>query len=112
MWKTRSANAQARCGIAFNNATASVRATFDETVEQARARHAAAGTADTEGEQSFIDDLRRRLDDLITRAGDALNKEEQAPTAPSTNGDGEVPHMIDGEVVSTEDVPPPNTKDN
>jgi len=109
--ETKSSESASEARSAFNNATASVRATFDETVEQARARRAAAGTADTEGEQSFIDDLRRRLDDLITRAGDALNKEEQAPTAPSTNGDGEVPHMIDGEVVSSEDVPDPK-KDN
>ena len=61
------------------------------------------------------------LDDLISRAGSLSGQDVKegtapttptTPTAPSTNGDGDVPHMIDGEVVSTEDVPPPNTKDN
>ena len=115
--QTKDSASASEAKAAFTSAVSSVRATFDETVEQARARRAdAADTTDAAGEQSFIDDLRRRLDDLITRAGSVVDKEggEQrfTPTAPSTTGDGEVPHMIDGEVVSTEDVPPTTTREN
>ncbi|MDO5669243.1 MAG: CGLAU_01105 family protein [Corynebacterium sp.] len=106
--ETKSSESASEARSAFSSATASVRATFEETVEQARARRAAAGTGDEASEQSFIDDLRRRLDDLIARAGDAVDKDAETP---SKNDDGEVPHMIDGEVVSSEDVPNPN-KDN
>lgn len=103
--ETKDSTSVTEAKSAFNSAVASVRATFDETVEQARARRAAT---ETEGERSFIDDLRARLDDLIARAGTVVDKDE----TPSTTTEEGVPHMIDGEVVSTEDVPPPNTKDN
>lgn len=103
--ETKDSTSATEAKSAFHSAVASVRATFDETVEQARARRAAT---ETEGERSFIDDLRARLDDLIARAGTVVDKDE----TPSTTTEEGVPHMIDGEVVSTEDVPPPNTKDN
>ncbi|QGU03639.1 CGLAU_01105 family protein [Corynebacterium comes] len=98
---------------AFNRAVASVRETFEETIEQARTRRADAG--DEQREQSFIDELRGRLDDLISRAGSLAGhdeKERSTPTAPSTNGEGEVPHMIDGEVISTTEVPTDTQKDS
>lgn len=97
---------------AFDRAIASVRATFDETVEQARVRRAEPG--DEKREQSFVDELRGRLDDLISRAGSVTGqpeKEASAPTAPSTTGEGEVTHMIDGEVISTTEVPTDTQKD-
>lgn len=98
---------------AFDRAVAAVRETFDETVEQARARRAVSGTE--QDEQSFIDELRGRLDDLISRAGALAGREEKArytPTAPSSTGEGEVPHMIDGEVISTTEVPTDTEKDS
>lgn len=101
---------------AFNRAVASVRATFDETVDQARTRRAETG--DEQREQSFIDELRGRLDDLISRAGSLSGQDVKegaaptTPTAPSTNGDGDVPHMIDGEVISTTEVPADTQKDS
>lgn len=97
---------------AFERAVAAVRETFDETVEQARTRRADAG--DEAREQSFVDELRGRLDDLISRAGTVVGKDEKegfTPTAPSSNGEGEVPHMIDGEVISTTEVPTDTQKD-
>ncbi|GAB3702815.1 CGLAU_01105 family protein [Corynebacterium nasicanis] len=97
--ETKDSASAAEARSAFSSAVASVRTTFDETVEQARARR-----GETAGEQSFIDDLRRRLDDLIARAGTVGDKDAPAP-AP-TPEDGPVPHMIDGEVVHTDDVPP------
>lgn len=114
--QTKGSESASEAKTAFTSAVSSVRATFDETVEQARARRAAAGTADAEGEQSFIDDLRRRLDDLIHRAGSVVDRDggeqRSTPTTPSTTGEGEVPHMIDGEVVSSEDLPPTTTREN
>ncbi|RSZ64378.1 hypothetical protein EAH68_05135 [Corynebacterium hylobatis] len=98
---------------AFDRAVAAVRETFDETVEQARVRRAASG--DEQHEQSFIDELRGRLDHLISRAGSLAGREEKerfTPTAPSTTGEGEVPHMIDGEVISTTEVPTDTDKDS
>lgn len=98
---------------AFDRAVAAVRETFDETVEQARTRRTSSG--DEEREQSFIDELRGRLDDLISRAGSLAGRDEKVsstPTAPSTTGDGEVPHMIDGEVISTTEMPTDTQKDS
>ncbi|MDO5513060.1 CGLAU_01105 family protein [Corynebacterium sp.] len=111
--ETKDSDSATEAKAAFTSAVSSVRSTFDETVEQARARRA-AGTGDEAGEQSFIDDLRRRLDDLIARASTVVDK-DSAATAPETTAnaeDGAVPHMIDGEVVSTDDVSHPNNKDN
>ncbi len=119
--QTKESASAAEAKAAFTSAVSSVRVTFDETVEQARARRAATGATEPEGEQSFIDDLRRRLDDLISRAGSIVEKEGEekqgeeqrfTPTAPSNTGEGDVPHMIDGEVVSSEDVPPTTTREN
>ena len=106
---TKESSSATEAKAAFSSAVSSVRTGFEETVEQARARRAAAGTADAEGEQSFIDDLRRRLDDLIARAGSVADR-DTTPTGTTepTTDDGPVPHMIDGEVVHSEDVPPTN----
>lgn len=107
--QTKDSSSATEAKAAFNSAVSSVRATFEDQVEQARARRAAGTTeADAAGEQSLIDDLRRRLDDLISRADTVVDRD----AGTSTTTEGGVPHMIDGEVVSTEDVPPTENKDN
>lgn len=121
--QTKESGAAEDAKSAFDRAVASVRATFDETVEQSRARRTGTGTGDEQHEQSFIDELRGRLDDLISRAGALTDQESRGgthakdtagttPTTPSTNAEGGVPHMIDGEVISTTEVPTDTTKDS
>lgn len=100
--------------VAFNSAVTSVRETFDETVSQVRSR---GNRADADSEDSMIDDLRSRLDDLINRARTATDRGEGSAgaggaTTPSTTTDGPTPHMIDGEVISVDGKPTVNSKDN
>lgn len=102
---------------AFNSAVASVRGTFDETVAQVRAR---SNRADADNEDSVIDDLRSRLDDLIKRARTATDQVVGAAdtghatqtSQPSTTTDGPIPHMIDGEVISVDGKPTAHSKDD
>lgn len=93
--ETRSSNSVEEAKEAFSRAVSSVRSSFDETVEAVRSRRAEGGS-DTEDADSLIADLRRRLDDLIERAGTIGGGEVKA----STTGPAGDPDIIEGEVVS------------
>jgi len=110
--ETKDSTAAEEAKSALNTAVGSVRSTFDETVSQAKARRAAGATSGADNEDSLFDDLRERLEVLINRARAAADRDGATDVTPApgaapgaTTTDGPVPHMIDGEVVDTDDRP-------
>ncbi|GAB2502178.1 hypothetical protein CATRI_01460 [Corynebacterium atrinae] len=90
---TKDSAAVADAKAAFGSAVSSVKESFDDAVAKARSRR----DSDAD-EESILDDLRSRLDDLIGRAKAAAPESESAPA----EEDAAAPPMIDGEVVDTD----------
>lgn len=108
--ETKDSAATVEAREALNKAVASVRQSFDDTVAQVRAKRS-EGSDSTAAEESIIDDLRARLDDLVKKAGSFTGKGGQSAETSTDSQTGPVPHMIDGEVISVDDIPT-TTKDN
>ncbi|MBX8995864.1 hypothetical protein HCH15_06670 [Corynebacterium testudinoris] len=91
--ETKDSAAVTDAKAAFGTAVASVKESFDDAVAQARSRRDASAD-----EESILDDLRSRLDDLIGRAKTAA---PEAPAEPAESAEEKAPPMIDGEVIDT-----------
>lgn len=105
---TKDSDAVEEARTAFSAAVSSVRASFDETVEGLRQRR---GSQDEDAD-SMIADLRRRLDDLIARAG-TIGAGDEKDTSATLATDPDVdPDIIEGEVLSEDSNRPDPDKDN
>lgn len=105
--ETKEGESAEQARAAFTTAVKSVRESFDEAVDSVQERRAALGSGDKtdEGEaNSTIEELRARLDDLITRAGSMARRSggsagEKTPDAEDAGNRG-IPDIIEGEVIS------------
>lgn len=105
---TKDSDSVEEARAAFSAAVTSVRSSFDETVETLRQRR---GDRDEDAD-SMIADLRKRLDDLIARAG-TIGAGDEKDTSATLATDPDVdPDIIDGEVLSEDSPRPDPDKDN
>lgn len=103
--ETKDSDSVENARSAFSTAVKSVRESFDEAVDTVQERRGKSGDiiADKEG-NSTIEELRARLDDLISRAGSLAKKGDGAEDAahipvPDAAKSAD-PDIIDGELIS------------
>ncbi|MHA2787941.1 CGLAU_01105 family protein [Corynebacterium sp. S7] len=94
----------------LNSAMDQIRQTFDQSVSQIRERTAKSGSEqDKQESEGFINEMRGRLEDLMSRVNDGLDKAQDKAQDSTKNTAADI---IDGEVVSESDTDTPKNPSN